>query len=507
MNDLDRDDDTLIEDLSIPAALTQKIPARICTHYKVIPLNEEDGCLIIAMPKYDAAILEEIALFTDMPVKGIVAPSDLIETNIKKFYGIGAENVEKLRSDDPFPPLTEVIGGEDDNSEASLSRLVEAVLCEACRRRATDIHFEPFGNGLNVRFRIDGVLYDIDMPSDICRFADNIAARIKILAGLDTTEKRRPQDGRFAFHFDNEEIDARVSFLPSRYGESIALRLLPKGVVYELEDLGLELPQRELLLNVLNEPNGIIFLTGPTGSGKSTTLYSCLSHLNRRERKIITIEDPVEYEVAGVTQIQVLPDVGLTFASGLRSMLRHDPDVMMVGEVRDEETARIAVQTALTGHLVLSTLHTNDAISGIARLNDMGIASYLIAASVRCIISQRLIRMICPRCRSLSRLPSELEGMIRKETGKCGPLVVFRGAGCKYCDFTGYYGRQAIFEFLRIDEEIRDLITEGAPAAVMKRVALGKGMKLLQHAGWEKALQGMTTVEEIIRINNGKDTQ
>ena len=365
---------------------------------------------------------------------------------------------------------------------------------------ASDIHIERGRDSLSVRYRVDGVLADIQLPQEIRYLTPAIISRIKIMSGMDIVEKRLPQDGRSRLKIGQDEYDLRVSILPSRYGEDVAIRLLPSRSQFSLEALGMKAAQLEVFKKLINRPHGILFVTGPTGSGKSTTLYTGLSQISSRERKIITVEDPIEYEIPGITQIQVNTAVGLTFARTLRNMLRHDPDVIMVGEVRDAETAQIAVQAALTGHLVFSTLHTNDAASGVTRLLDMGIEPFLIASSVQAFVAQRLVRLICHEC--ITEIPPE-EASRRKEQLKIKfPMEgLKRGSGCGACDLTGYKGRTAIYEILLLKEEIRDLVLNRSSAVEIKGAAVARGgMQTLWEDGWERVLAGQTTLEEIIRV-------
>ncbi len=363
---------------------------------------------------------------------------------------------------------------------------------------ATDIHFEPFENDLRVRYRIDGILYEIPCPPAIKQFQSSIAARIKVMANLDIAEKRRPQDGRIDVKLENEPFDLRVSIIPTPFGESIGIRILPRSnQITTLKTLGLTANELNILEKMIAKPHGIILVTGPTGSGKTTTLYACLNKINSAERKIITIEDPIEYQLRGITQMQVDSKINFTFANALRSMLRHDPNVMMVGEIRDSETAELAVRTALTGHLVFSTLHTNDAAGGITRLLDMEIDSFLAASSVILIIAQRLVRLICPRCKEkYTPNPELLKQFIgNKDWG----MPLFHGRGCEICRFTGYKGRTGIFEMIEINDEIRELILKKMPSHQIKQKAVSLGMKTLKDAGWDKIREGITTVEEVLK--------
>jgi type II secretory ATPase GspE/PulE/Tfp pilus assembly ATPase PilB-like protein len=388
---------------------------------------------------------------------------------------------------------------EDLVEDASIIKFVNQIFVQAVKDRVTDIHIEPYEDELKLRYRIDGMLHDIPVPAGIKYFQAAIVSRIKIMANLDIAEKRLPQDGRIKIRVAAEELDLRVSILPTQYGESVDIRLLSGNMLYSLENLGLFPSDLDILEGLIKKPHGIIFVTGPTGSGKTTTLYACLSKINTKDKKIITIEDPIEYQLKGVTQIQVHPRIGLSFAAGLRSMLRHDPDIMMVGEVRDFETAEITIRVALTGHLVFSTLHTNDAAGGVTRLLDMGVEPFLAASSVECFIAQRLVRIVCPKCR-IEKKPDK-EALKEFGVGNSGSkVVVYEGKGCEACKFTGYKGRTAIYEFLPMNEDIRDLVLRRASSDQIKNKALELGMHTLRMDGWEKIKKGLTTVNEVIRV-------
>lgn len=492
-----------LKEIEISQEVISKLPAKFASHYKVMPLKIENGVLTIAtQTPADIQIQDELGVVVDLKLKLVLASElDIIEA-IRKYYGVGAETIEKMmgsiqstnRIEDEIADIEEL------DSEASISKFLNQILLEAYRDRATDIHIEPFENELQIRYRVDGVLYDAKVPINIKYFKDAINSRIKILSNLNIAEKRMPQDGRFKVRVDQVDLDLRVSFMPTPYGESVVLRILNTTKLYDFEKLGLDERERDILEHLIKKPHGIIFLTGPTGSGKTTTLYSCLSRVNGGDKKIITIEDPIEYQLKGITQVQINPSIELTFAKGLRSMLRHDPDIMMVGEVRDKETAEIAIQVALTGHLIFSTLHTNDATSGVARLIDMGIAPYLVSSTVDCFIAQRLIRMICPKCKTAVKHKHDIIKDFGEELDSDPQAVFYLGQGCKACHFTGYMGRQAIYEFLVIDDSIRNLITSGASAEDIKKNAIRNGMKTLRQAGWIKAKQGLTTLQEVMRV-------
>ncbi len=504
-----------LRSMDVDPAVIERVPARFITHYNFIPICEkEDGFLEIAVSDpLDLYTIDEIKLMLKKQVKVCLATSFEINEAIKRYYGVGAKTMAQMVDDSPH---IEVISDQADDNKSeksdgtddpSVIKFIDQVIQQAVRERATDIHIEPYDKNLRVRYRIDGLLYDVPVPSTIHHFQSAIIIRLKIMSNLDISEKRLPQDGRIQVRIDNGDYDLRISILPTAYGESIEIRILSrKQIFFSMEQLGLDDIGVTMLNSMIKRTHGIILVTGPTGSGKTTTLYSCLDKINSAERKIITIEDPVEYKLHGVTQIQVHPKIELTFANGLRSMLRHDPDIMMVGEIRDLETAELSIRTALTGHLVFSTLHTNDAPGAMARLLDMGIEPYLVASSLDCVIAQRLVRVICPSCKEEFTPHAELmaEFGIHKERFK--DKHFYFGSGCDKCKFTGYLGRTAIFEVLNITDEIKDMILNRDPSNIIKQKAVEMGMKTLRLSGWEKVISGITTPEEIIRVTQ-QDTE
>ncbi|MFA6378956.1 MAG: ATPase, T2SS/T4P/T4SS family [Candidatus Omnitrophota bacterium] len=480
-----------------------KVSAKVAEHYQVMPLDYQEGVLTVAVNRpLDIRLLDDLAVICKTKIKPVLASAKDVIESIRKYYGLGADTIDQMMQSTSFKEKSKEISEplQDLDSEASIAKFINQLLFEAHQKQATDIHIEPSVDELKVRYRIDGVLYDAKAPSNIKHFKDSIASRIKVLSNLNIAEKRLPQDGRFKFQTTNINLDLRVSFLPTPFGESIVIRLLSTSKLYRMADLGLAQEEEELLNSLIQKPHGIIFLTGPTGSGKTTTLYSCLSRVNTIDKKIITIEDPVEYQLKGITQIQIHPHIGLSFAAGLRSMLRHDPDIMMVGEVRDMETAQITIQVALTGHLVFSTLHTNDASSAVARLIDMGIEPYLISSSVLCFIAQRLVRLLCPHCKQSTQITPEIlkEFSLRREELK--DLKIYEAKGCELCNFTGYQGRHGIFEFLVMKEEMRELVLKKVSSTQISAKALQLGMKTLRQSGWEKIKQGLTSPSEVIRV-------
>lgn len=490
-----------LDEVKINDECIKAIPAKTAIFYNVICFDMDDDTvsLAIANPK-DIQILDEVATVIKKRVKPYLCFKEDIRDAINSYYGVGAGTIENMMEvKDVFESNVED-AFDDKDSVASISRFMNEMLLEAYRSRVTDIHIEPYEQELKVRYRIDGVLYDIKVPEHIRFFQEALFVRIKILCSLDISEKRKPQDGRFKAAVDQQELDLRVSFLPTSYGQSVVIRLLNSLRLLNLNELGFAEEDIHVLTRVIDKPHGIIFVTGPTGSGKSTTLYSFLSQLNAKNKKIITLEDPIEYRIKGITQMQVKPDVGLSFANGLRSMLRHDPDVMMVGEIRDAETAHIAIQVALTGHLVLSTLHTNDACGGVVRLIDIGIEPFLVSSSTLCFLSQRLVRILCPHCKEKTEISEAMARTLEIPAEKLTQHTLYHSVGCETCRMTGFIGREAIYELLMINDEIAELIAKGTNASELKRAAVKNGMQTIVQNGLEKVYEGKTTVEEILRV-------
>jgi len=474
------------------------VPARVAHHYRLIPVGWEGARLRVAVASPpDLARRDELRTLLRRDIVYGLAPADDVAKALKDHYGLGAETVDRLGEGETPVETRPARNDLHEAQDASVIVLVNQILLEAIDNRATDIHLEPGEDDFRVRYRIDGVLYDAKTAAGLKRHQAAIVSRVKIMADLSIAEKRLPQDGRIQVRVGGQDLDLRVSTLPTPYGESVGIRLLTRRRFLDLTHLGFEEEHVTLLNEVLARPHGIVFLTGPTGSGKTTTLYAFLNRINRADRKIITIEDPIEYRMDGITQVQVQPGIGLTFAAGLRSMLRHDPDVMMVGEVRDLETAEIAVRVALTGHLVFSTLHTNDAAGAVTRLQDIGVEPYLIASSVICFIAQRLVRVVCPACRVQVPAPAEM----RREWdfGNGGALVWQAGAGCPACKGTGFNGRTVIYEIMPITDRIREMIADRKPAQALRDEAIKNGMRTLRQSGWRKTAAGVTTPEEVLR--------
>ncbi|MDD5449844.1 MAG: ATPase, T2SS/T4P/T4SS family [Candidatus Omnitrophica bacterium] len=498
-----------LRDLKVDPSVVEKVPAKFASHYKMMPIKFRNNVLTIGvLDPLDIHTMDDIRLLLGCEIKPVLCGEIDISDAIRKYYGIGAETLEGM-SNEPVSSdetkislhVQDVEDIEDLAEDASIIKFVNQIILGGYEEKATDIHIEPYADELKVRYRIDGMLHDAAIPPTIKQFQAAIISRIKIMANLNIAERRLPQDGRIKVKVQDEEVDLRVSVLPTPYGEGIDIRILSRKMLYSLESLGLMEDQRKLMEDLIKKPHGIIFVTGPTGSGKTTTLYACLNRMNKKELKIITIEDPIEYQISGITQIQVTPKIGLSFAVGLRSMLRHDPDIMMVGEVRDYETAEITIRSSLTGHLVFSTLHTNDAAGGITRLLDMGIEPYLVASSVECFIAQRLVRLICPDCKSEVPFTKELIHELGvTSVPDIKAVKIYEGKGCESCKFTGYKGRTAIYEFLHVTQSIKELILERVSSDKIKKKAVSEGMRSLAQDGWLKIKKGLTTPAEVLRV-------
>ena len=489
-----------------PREFLTRFPARLLLAHRLLPLSQDDGVVVVASSKlFDTSGLDELRVAGGQEVRLVLAPSSEIGRCLNALLGVGADTLQSLVSEVAEADV-QVVDGELDEDvdlaeaaeDASIIKFVNQVLVEAIERRATDVHFEPFENTLRVRYRVDGILQEANVPSGVRQFQSAIVSRLKILSHLDIAEKRLPQDGRIKLKVAAREIDVRVSVIPMLHGEAVVLRLLDRGAtLLGLEHVGMDDRDRRAFERILDLPHGIVLVTGPTGSGKTTTLYSGLSRINDVERKIVTIEDPIEYHLHGINQIQVSLKAGLTFARGLRSILRHDPDVVLIGEIRDGETADIAVQASLTGHLVFSTLHTNDAPGALTRLVDMGIESYLVASSLEMVLAQRLVRLICSNCRQEYDFP-DLQS-VREELGDDFPSKLYHGQGCRQCQGTGYRGRTGIFELMPITESLRAMILDRASAGNIRKEAARQGMRSLREDGWRLVRSGKTTLEEVLR--------
>lgn len=502
-----------LKDKDIEPSIIQKVSAKFASHYKIIPLEFKDNNLIIALANpLDIRTLDDIRLLLGLEVKAVLASEIEILDAIRKYYGVGAETIERMihkegvASEELQTQIEKIEDLEALAEDASIIKFVNQILSEAIKERATDLHFEPFQDELRTRFRIDGVLYNINTPATIKYFHPAIVSRIKIMAHLNIADRRLPQDGRIKIKVNEQELDLRVSIIPTIFGESVHIRILSPTFFLELEKLGFLSEDLKIAEKIITKPHGIVFVTGPTGSGKSTTLYAVLARINSNTIKIITIEDPIEYQLRGINQIQIVPQIGFNFATALRHMLRHDPDVMMVGEVRDYETAEIAIRSALTGHLVFSTLHTNDAAGSVTRLLDMGIEPFLVSSSLECFIAQRLVRLICPKCKTPLESSKEILDRIKKDIEFDPQKIEFyEGRGCKECRFTGYHGRTGIFEILTVTESIRELILNRASSQQIKQKAILQGMRTLRQDGLQKVLKGLTTFTEVVRVTQQEE--
>jgi len=472
--------------------------------YQLLPVAEDDQAFwILTYDPFDLVAKRVAAqTITDKPIHWMMSTRRRILQALRQGYGVGAETFDQILEgrevDEALMEIQQEVNVLDqDDSEASVVKFVNQIMREALEQNATDIHVEPLADDLQIRYRIDGLLHEVPVPPRIKVLQASVLSRIKIMAHLDIAERRLPQDGRINLELEGQQIDVRVATIPSVSGESVSLRLLGQQK-FEFVRLGLDANYKAKIMQLLAMPNGIVLVTGPTGCGKSTSLYTFLSSLNTKEKRIVTIEDPVEHKLDGVIQIAVKPEIGLTFAVGLRSILRGDPNVIMVGEMRDFETAEIAVRAALTGHLVFSTLHTNDAIGGITRLIDMGVEPFLVGSAVRAFIAQRLVRCLCPHCKTVASHPLTYLKSIGFPLHQAGQI--YQANGCENCRGTGYSGRTAIYEICMVSNKMADLITQRKQATVLRPLALEEGMIPLRHYGFAKVLAGITTVEEVVRV-------
>ena len=493
-----------LDELEPDKQVLSLFPARLLLRDELLPLRRVDNEIEIATSRLFATQgLDGLKALTGLRLRPVLATSEVIGREMKKRLGVGADTIDTL-DDEAGLQVVDENGSTDNNldeaaEDASIIRFVNQVLKDAIELRASDVHLEPFEDELRIRYRIDGVLQEVPVPAQIKRFQPAIVARVKILSHLNIAEKRLPQDGRIKVRIEDAEVDIRVSIIPMLHGEAVVMRLLRQNSKLRgARDLGMN--QRELtcLQRVLQLPHGIVLVTGPTGSGKTSTLYTALNEINDSERKIITIEDPVEYQLKGVNQIQVSEKSGLTFARGLRSILRHDPDVVLIGEIRDQETAQIAVQASLTGHLVFSTLHTNDAAGALTRLVDMGVEPYLVASSLEAVLAQRLVRLLCPQCKQVDTTPAARD--YKQKIGVAPDAKVYRAVGCRECRNTGYHGRCAIFEWMDSSSEIRSLILKNASTDLIRNAACRAGMKSLAEDGRRLVEIGVTTIEEVLSV-------
>ena len=485
--------------------LEERVSARFLRDARVLPLAEGEHELVLAMADpTDSYTISAFEMVTGLKVRPRVAIPTELEAALERLYGAGKSALGQIMGDveqrDDLAFDADVQHLKDLASEAPVIRLVSLIITNALEMRASDIHIEPFENRLIVRYRIDGVLHEVESPPR--RLSPAVISRVKIMANLDIAERRLPQDGRIRLRVQGKDIDLRISTVPTMHGESVVMRILDKGgVALDFKRLGFEEGTLKAFLDVLLEPHGILLVTGPTGSGKTTTLYTALDRLNKPDVKILTVEDPVEYQMPGINQIQVKPQIDLTFANALRSIVRQDPDVIMIGEIRDLETAQIAVQSALTGHLVLSTVHTNDAPSTVNRLLDMGVEDYLLTSTVIGILAQRLVRTLCPNCKEeYVALPELVEEMGLRKLADGGEIRLFHEKGCHGCAQTGYIGRISIMEMLPMTDPLRSLVMRHATSTDLRAEAIKGGMTTMYEDGMRKAVAGITTFEEVLRV-------
>ena len=502
-----------LRDLDISPKIRDSVTVETARRYSVIPVYKTDGVLTVAMSDpMNIEVLDSLRFALKSPIEGVLALREEIDVALDKYYA-GAATMESMLDQITDGTVDVAVTGREDvlqdsgdssDTDAPIIKLVSLIILEAYRQRASDIHLEPLEKRFRVRYRIDGVLHEVDSPPK--RLQSAIISRVKIMASMKISEKRVPQDGRIQVNILGRELDLRVSTVPANHGESIVMRILDKqNLALGLANLGFMSDDQQTFENLIKLPDGIILVTGPTGSGKTTTLYACLNYVNRSDRKIITVEDPVEYQMSGINQVQVRSDIGLTFSAALRSILRQAPNIVMIGEIRDRETANIATEAALTGHLVFSTLHTNDAPSAVTRLLDIGVKPFLVASAIRAIMAQRLVRCICDECREEYTPHSsdfELLGSLGEQFhGK----TLTRGRGCPKCQLTGYTGRKGLFEMFLINDEIQKMIFDKSSSAALRVKGRENGMRTLREDGVRKILSGMTTVDEVLRVTMGDE--
>jgi type IV pilus assembly protein PilB len=487
------------------------VPRAVAARHRLVPLGREGNKLRIAIADpLDTDGIDALGYIVKVPIETMVATAEEITAAIDRYYGKDASSIDDLLNDlsvtegagETAAVTTEpgaAVDPSNTDADAPIIKLVHQIILEAIQRRASDIHIEPLEKRLRVRYRIDGVLIEVENPPK--RLQLSIISRLKIMANISIAEKRIPQDGRIQIGAGGKQLDLRVSSLPTAHGESIVMRILDKeGLTLGLPELGFLSDDAATFEKLITLPDGILLVTGPTGSGKTTTLYGCLHFINKPDRKIITVEDPVEYQLNGINQVPVRHDVGMTFASALRAMLRQAPNIVMVGEIRDIETAEIAINASLTGHMVFSTLHTNDSAGAVTRLIDMGIEPFLVSSSVEALIAQRLVRTLCNACKEEYKPEPELLREVGFPVDEIGKAKFFRGRGCEECRFTGFRGRTGIYEVLVMSEAIRPLVIERSPSTTIKQAACARGMRTLRDDGWLKVMLGVTTVEEVARV-------
>ncbi len=498
-----------IKDIEVDAELLTKFPTSAIYRHSLLPLYRQNGHVIVATSDpLNLEGLDELSTVTGFKLEPVLTRSGELGSRIHELLGVGGDTINELvrrRTEEGIELLEEInedFGELAEGAQApSVIKLVNELLMEAIKLQTSDVHIEPQENGMRVRYRMDGMLRVQPTPPEMAHFYSAIVTRLKIMSHLNIAEKRLPQDGRIKLRVSGREVDVRVSIIPMMHGEGVVMRLLDKArMKFDLKAVGMPPTVSRIFKQLIDLPHGIVLVTGPTGSGKSTTLYSALNEIKDPTIKIITVEDPVEYQMDGISQIQVHSRIGLTFAAALRSILRHDPDVVLIGEIRDGETAQAAIQASLTGHLVFSTLHTNDAPGTFTRLIDMGVEPYLVASTVEGILAQRLVRRLCPHCKKATPV-GKLE--IPHDFPQPWPDTVFEPVGCRECRETGYSGRIGVFELLRTDATIQRMCSEGASSVQIRDYAISAGMTTLRSSGWEQVLAGVTSIEEVLRITRG----
>ena len=497
--------------LDIPREVLDMVPGDVAQRYKVVPVFKNDNVLTVALgDPLDVDTLDGLRYVLKSNVEGVVAPPEEIEKAIANYYGRATGAVESMLTEITEGTLAlpdgvqeQLVGdGDVTESDAPIIKLVSLIIMEAFRSRASDIHLEPMPKKFRVRYRIDGVLHEVDSPPK--RLQSAIISRVKIMANMSIAEKRVPQDGRIQINVMGRDLDLRVSSIPTNHGESIVMRILDKaGIALGLPQLGFFADDQQIFERLISLSDGILLVTGPTGSGKTTTLYACLNTINKPDRKIITVEDPVEYQMSGINQVQVRTDIGMTFSAALRAILRQAPNIIMIGEIRDLETAEIAVNASLTGHLVFSTLHTNDAPSAVTRMIDIGVKPFLVASSTRAIMAQRLVRKICDKCKEPYTAQEAELRLLGPAAKQLATAQLFHGKGCADCSFTGYRGRLGIYEIFQIDDQVRNLIFEQVSSTELRIKARELGMRTLREDGVRKVVAGLTTLEEVLRVTMG----
>lgn len=502
-------------DVKPTAEARRRISSKIASQHRVVPISMEEGVLMVAVSDpFNTELLNAVRFAAKGPVRFVLSSSEEIEKSYEKYYGVGAETIDELAQDEAEneneDDLELMFGDEKEiaegDQEASIIKFVNQVIWQAYKSRATDIHFEPHEDELQIRHRIDGILHQMPLPPQLKLLQAALISRIKVMSGMNIAEKRMPQDGRINVRVKGEEIDIRVSTVPTVYGESVSLRLLTRGSVLKgMDSLGMTAGLEKDIRKVITKPHGIMLVTGPTGSGKSTSLYSFLNTINSIDKRIMTVEDPVEYEMKGINQVSVKNDIGRTFAHVLRHFLRQDPDVIMVGEIRDGETAEIAIQAANTGHLVFSTLHTNDAPSAFTRLIDMGTEPFLVADAIEAIMAQRLVRTLCPECRVEQQVSKDYLLKVEFPPTQISEAKFWHGTGCDACGERGYQGRTGIYELLSNSEALQELVIDRAAASTIGAQARAEGMVSLREYGWAQTLAGKTSIEEVLRVTQAPD--